>query len=69
MESQYHAISDGYRTEVNPWLEIVGWPTYLQAYQHHRLELLTLLKIPPTNPDRGLNGPSDRARPKKRRTK
>ena len=69
MDSQYHAISDGHRTEVNLWLEMVGWPTYLQAYQYHRSKLLTLLKIPPTDPDRSLNGPLGRARLKKRRIK
>jgi Orsellinic acid/F9775 biosynthesis cluster protein D len=71
MDSQHQSIPDGHRTEVNPWLDMVGWPSHLQAYQHHRKELLAFLEIPPTDRDHehNQNETPGRARTKKRRIK
>jgi RecQ family ATP-dependent DNA helicase len=70
MDLQHQAISNGHRTEVNPWLDMVGWAGHLQGYEKHRKELRALLEVPSTGSDQGdvQNQAADRPHRQKRQS-
>jgi superfamily II DNA helicase RecQ len=46
LQHGHEKMTDKHLTDVNPWLDMVGWAVHLQAYQHHRSELQSLLTLP-----------------------